>query len=40
MVLMHPFVIGELALGQLRQRAMILDALSDLPEAKLWTSDS
>jgi predicted nucleic acid-binding protein len=30
-VLIHPFVIGELALGNLRQRKIILMALSDLP---------
>lgn len=30
-VLAHPFVIGELALGNLRQRGMVLSALSDLP---------
>ena len=34
-VLMHPFVIGELALGRMRQREMILAALSDLPRAEL-----
>jgi len=33
MVLAHPFVIGELALGVLRQRALVLDALSHLPQA-------
>jgi predicted nucleic acid-binding protein len=32
-VLGHPFVIGELALGSLRQRAAIIDALQDLPKA-------
>jgi predicted nucleic acid-binding protein len=32
-VLMHPFVIGELALGSLRQREVILAALRDLPPA-------
>ena len=32
-VLVHPFVIGELALGHLRQRDMVLDALRDLPQA-------
>ena len=32
-VLAHPFVIGELALGSLRQRALILGALRDLPQA-------
>jgi predicted nucleic acid-binding protein len=36
-VLMHPFVIGELALGRMRQREMILAALSDLPRAELAT---
>ena len=34
-VLTHPFVIGELALGRMRQRAIILAALSDLPRAEL-----
>jgi len=32
-VLTHPFVIGELALGSLRQRDVILDALRGLPAA-------
>lgn len=32
-VLGHPFVTGELALGHLRQRAAILTALADLPQA-------
>ena len=32
-VLTHPFVIGELALGNLRQRDAILGALRDLPQA-------
>ncbi|MBS7791554.1 type II toxin-antitoxin system VapC family toxin [Roseococcus sp. SDR] len=32
-VLAHPHVIGELALGHLRQRATILSALSGLPKA-------
>ncbi len=32
-VLAHPFVIGELALGSLRQRANIISALQDLPKA-------
>jgi hypothetical protein len=31
MVLTHPFIIGELALGNLGQRATVLSALSDLP---------
>ncbi len=33
-VLTHPFVIGELALGEMRQREIILAALSDLPRAE------
>jgi predicted nucleic acid-binding protein len=32
-VLSHPFVIGELALGNLRQRDVILAALQDLPQS-------
>lgn len=32
-VLAHPFVIGELALGSLQQRARILEALQNLPTA-------
>lgn len=32
-VLSHAFVVGELALGNLRQRGLILDALADLPQA-------
>ena len=32
-VLAHPFVIGELSLGNLRQRAVIIGALQDLPKA-------
>ncbi len=34
-VLVHPFVIGELALGHLRQRDLILMSLQDLPCAKI-----
>ncbi|BAI97775.1 ribonuclease [Sphingobium sp. TA15] len=30
-VLSHPFIIGELALGSLRQRDLILEALRGLP---------
>lgn len=37
MVLAHPFVIGELALGNLRQREIVLTALSDLPSASIAT---
>ena len=36
-VLAHPFVIGELALGNLRQREIVLNALSDLPQASIAT---
>lgn len=36
-VLVHPFVIGELALGQLRQRRAVLTALQDLPPATAAT---
>ena len=36
-VLTHPFVIGELALGALRQRVAVMTALSDLPSAIVAT---
>ncbi|RDJ23218.1 type II toxin-antitoxin system VapC family toxin [Bosea caraganae] len=36
-VLMHPFVLGELALGHLRQREMILRDFSHLPHAIMAT---
>jgi len=36
-VLTHPFVIGELSLGNLRQREVVLEALSDLPHASVAT---
>jgi predicted nucleic acid-binding protein len=32
-ILMHDFIIGELALGDLRQREVILDDLRNLPRA-------
>jgi predicted nucleic acid-binding protein len=32
-VLIHPFVIGEIALGHLRHRQRILEGLAELPEA-------
>ncbi len=38
-VLGHPFVVGELALGPLRQRRAVLDLLSNLPRA-LVASDA
>jgi predicted nucleic acid-binding protein len=34
-VLAHPFVIGELALGRLRQRDIVLGGLHDLPQAEV-----
>lgn len=37
MVLAHPLVIGELALGNLRQRETVLEALADLPQAGVAT---
>ncbi|RYF79093.1 MAG: type II toxin-antitoxin system VapC family toxin [Comamonadaceae bacterium] len=36
-VLGHPFVLGELALGNLKQRASILQALQNLPAANAAT---
>ena len=36
-VLAHPFVIGELALGNLRQRQGVLSALMDLPRCEVAT---
>lgn len=38
-VLVHPFVIGELALGGLRQRDAILDTLNNMPRAKIATDE-
>ena len=38
-VLAHPFVLGELALGSLRQRAKVLDAMQNLPMAAVASSD-
>lgn len=36
-VLVHPFVIGELALGNLRNRDTVLGALQDMPQAAVAT---
>jgi len=33
LVLMHPFVLGELACGNMRQRCKVLGLLADLPAA-------
>lgn len=38
-VLIHPFVIGELALGDLQPRDEILAMLQDLPRAVVATDD-
>ena len=38
-VVMHPFVVGELACGNLNDRAAILELLRDLPPALTADSD-
>jgi len=38
-VLCHPFVIGELAMGSLRQRDVVLKALNALPGATAATDE-
>lgn len=38
-VLAHPFVIGELALGNLRNRPVVLESLRQMPRAVLATDD-
>lgn len=38
-VVMHPFVIGELACGNLRERELILELLQDLPAAVVASPD-
>ena len=38
-VLSHPFVIGELALGNLKQRDLVLSALLDLPKATVASDE-
>ena len=37
-VLGHPWVVGELALGQMRQREEVLGLLSRLPQAQVATT--
>ncbi len=37
-VLMHPFIIGELACGNLKNRSNILQLMESLPEATLATN--
>jgi predicted nucleic acid-binding protein len=38
-VLVHPYVIGEISLGSLRNRAVVLEALRDLPCAPVATPE-
>ena len=38
-VVMHPFVIGELALGTTSRIASLMDDLHDLPKAKAANND-
>lgn len=38
-VLGHPFVVGELALGNMRRRGPVLTNLRDLPQATMATND-
>lgn len=38
-VLAHPFVIGELAMDNLQQRDVVLDALQGLPQASVATEE-
>jgi predicted nucleic acid-binding protein len=38
-VMMHPFVVGEIACGSLHDRASILELLQDLPAAAVAEGD-
>jgi predicted nucleic acid-binding protein len=38
-VLAHPYVIGEISLGSLRDREVVLGALLDLPRASIATPE-
>jgi predicted nucleic acid-binding protein len=38
-VLTHPYVVGELALGSLKNRQTVLNALQDLPKTPVATDD-
>jgi predicted nucleic acid-binding protein len=38
-VLAHPYVIGEISLGSLRNREVVLGALQDLPHAPIATPE-
>jgi hypothetical protein len=39
LVLVHPFVLGELALGRLRRRSEILGLLGEMPRAEAASHD-
>ena len=39
-VLAHPYVIGEISLGSLRDRDVVLGALLDLPRAPVATPEA
>ena len=39
-VVTHPFVIGELAIGQLRKRVEILELLANLPALEIAAHDA
>ncbi|WP_323123858.1 type II toxin-antitoxin system VapC family toxin, partial [Burkholderia alba] len=38
-VLIHPYVVGEISLGSLRNREVVLGALLDLPHAPVATPE-
>ena len=38
-VVMHPFVLGEISLGNLAQRKVVLEALADLPGVSIASDD-
>lgn len=38
-VLMHPFVVGEIACGSMRNRETVLELLQDLPAATVAVAD-
>jgi predicted nucleic acid-binding protein len=38
-VMMHPFVVGEIACGNLRDRSSVLELLQDLPAASVAESE-
>lgn len=39
LVLMHPFVLGEIACGSLPDRTLVLELLHNLPEAEVADTD-